>query len=100
MDCIFDNNTLVDNIPQIVVQRSRKNRICANLVLGGEDGVFFEPSGWEEGLVNEISGNAAAEIANEESWAEEYGTFYSDRSEAADGFRSLIEDTGSRFVPD
>ena len=99
-DCIFDNNTLVDNIPQIVVQRSRKNRICANLVLGGEDGVIFEPSGWEEGLVNEISGNAAAEIANEESWAEEYGTFYSDRSEAADGFRSLIEDTGSRFVPD
>lgn len=81
-------------------QRSRKNRICANLVLGGEEGVFFEPACQEEGQVNEISRNAAAEIINEESWTEEYGTSYSDRSEAADGFRPLIENTGSRFVPD
>ena len=99
-DCIFENNTLVDNPSQITVQRSRNNRICGNLILGGEDGVFFDTTGWEEGLINEISGNAAAEITNEGSWTEEYGTYYSDRSEAADGFRSLVEDTGSRFVPD
>ena len=99
-DCIFGYNTLVDNPVQVVVQRSRNNRICANLVLGGEDGVFFDPTCWEKGLVNEISGNAAAGIINENTWTEEYGTIYADRSEAADGFRSLIEGTGSRFVPD
>ena len=99
-DCIFDNNTLVDNPYQIVVQHSRNNRICANLVLGGEEGVFFEPACLEEGQVNEISGNAAAEIENEESWTEEYGAVYSDRSETVDGFRPLIKDTGSAFVPD
>ena len=99
-DCIFDNNTLVDNPYQIVVQHSRNNRICANLVLGGEEGFFFEPACREEGQVNEISGNAAAEIENEESWTEEYGAVYSDRSETVDGFRPLIKDTGSAFVPD
>ena len=99
-DCTFDHNTLADNVSQIVVQRSQNNRICANLILGGEEGVFFDDTCWEEGLINEISGNAAAGIINEDTWTEEFGTFYSDRSEAADGFRSLIEDTGSRFVPD
>ena len=39
-------------------------------------------------------------IENEESWTEEYGAVYSDRSETVDGFRPLIKDTGSAFVPD
>ena len=37
---------------------------------------------------------------NEESWSEVFGTVYPDRLETKDGFRSLVEDTGSRFVPD
>ena len=51
-------------------------------------------------MVNDISGNAAAEIEDEESWQEAYGKVYADRAEAADGFRSLIENCGSRFTPD
>ena len=99
-DCEFDHNTLVDNAVQIGVQRSRNNRIHANLIIGGETGVEFNDYCREEDMVNDISGNAAAEIEDEESWDEEYGTYYSDRAKIVSGFRSLIEDTGSRFVPD
>ena len=99
-DCEFDHNTLVDNAAQIGVQRSRNNRIHANLIIGGETGVEFNDYCREEDMVNDISGNAAAEIEDEESWDEEYGAYYSDRAKIVNGFRSLIEDTGSRFVPD
>ena len=99
-DCEFDHNTLVDNAAQIGVQRSRNNRIHANLIIGGETGVEFNDYCREEDMVNDISGNAAAEIEDEESWDEEYGVYYSDRAKIVSGFRSLIEDTGSRFVPD
>ena len=99
-DCEFDHNTLVDNAAQIGVQRSRNNRIHANLIIGGETGVEFNDYCREEDMVNDISGNAAAEIEDEESWDEEYGAYYSDRAKIVSGFRSLIEDTGSRFVPD
>ena len=99
-DCEFDHNTLVDNAVQIGVQRSRNNRIHANLIIGGETGVEFNDYCREEDMVNDISGNAAAEIEDEESWDEEYGAYYSDRAKIVSGFRSLIEDTGSRFVPD
>ena len=99
-DCEFDHNTLVDNAAQIGVQRSRNNRIHANLIIGGETGVEFNDYCSEEDMINDISGNAAAEIEDEESWDEEYGAYYSDRAKIVSGFRSLIEDTGSRFVPD
>ena len=99
-DCEFDHNTLVDNAVQIGVQRSRNNRIHANLIIGGETGVEFNDYCREEDMVNDISGNAAAEIEDEENWDEEYGAYYSDRAKIVSGFRSLIEDTGSRFVPD
>ena len=99
-DCEFDHNTLVDNAAQIGVQRSRNNRIHANLIIGGETGVEFNDYCREEDMVNDISGNAAAEIEDEENWDEEYGAYYSDRAKIVSGFRSLIEDTGSRFVPD
>lgn len=99
-DCVFDYNTLIDNVYQIVVQRSQNNRVCSNLILGGEEGIHFEYLVWGDSLVNEISGNAASGIMNEESWSEVFGTVYPDRSETKDGFRSLVEDTGSRFVPD
>ena len=97
--CIFNNNTLIDNNPQVAIQRSRKNRVSSNLILGGEKGVFFNPACGEDGLDNEICENAASGIMNEEYWSEEFGTIYPDRSEIEDGFRSLIENTGSRFVP-
>ena len=99
-DCEFDHNTLVDNAVQIGVQRSRNNRIHANLILGGETGVEFNDYCREEDMVNDISGNVAAGIEDEDSWTEEYGAKYSDRTELVDGFRSLIEGVGSRFVPD
>jgi len=51
-------------------------------------------------MINDISENAAAVIEDEESWSEEYGKVYADRAEIADGFQSLIDDVGSRFVPD
>ena len=99
-DCEFDHNTLVDNAAQIGVQRSRNNRIHSNLIIGGETGVEFNDYCREEDMVNDISGNVAAGIEDEDSWTEEYGAKYSDRTELVDGFRSLIEGVGSRFVPD
>ena len=99
-DCEFDHNTLVDNATQIGVQRSRNNLIHANLVVGGEVGVEFSEECRQEDMVNDISGNVAAGIEDEDSWTEEYGAKYSDRTELVDGFRSLIEGVGSRYVPD
>ena len=93
-------NTLADNSCQIGVQRSRNNRIYANLILGGETGVEFNEDCAAKDMINDISGNAAADLADEESWSPEYGKIYSERMDIADGFRSLLDDVGSRFVPD
>ena len=99
-DCEFNHNTLVDNSTQIGIQRSRNNRVYANLLLGGETGIEFSEECREEDLDNDISGNVAAEIEDEDSWADEFGELYSDRREIAEGFKSLLEDVGSRFIPD
>ena len=99
-DCAFDHNTLVDNDTQIGIQRSRNNRVYANLILGGGTGVEYSEECREEDMKNEISGNLAAEFEDEDSWDSEFGTYYDDRQEIADGFRSLTDDAGSRFVPD
>ena len=99
-ECEFDHNTLVDNLCQIAVQRSRNNRIYANLIIGGETAVEFSEECREEDMINEITGNVAAGIEDEDSWSPEYGKIYSDRAEAVDGFRSLIEEIGSRFLPE
>ena len=98
--CIFDHNTLADNDTQIGVQRSRGNRVFGNLIIGGETAVEFNEGCSMEDMTNDISGNVWAGIGDEESWKAEYGETYPDRSEAADGFHSLIPDIGSRFVPD
>ena len=99
-ECEFDHNTLVDNEVQIGVQRSRNNRIYANLIIGGETGVEYNEDCRKEDMVNDIRGNVSAEIGDEESWREEYGASYEDREEIADGFHSRVEEIGSRFVPD
>ncbi len=99
-DCTFEHNTLVDNATQIGVQRSRNNRVSANLVVGGEVGVEFSEDCREEDMVNDISGNAFCEVEDEESCAAEFGGTYQDRADVSDGFRSLIDGVGSRFVPD
>ena len=100
-ECEFDHNTLVNNISHIGIQKSSSNRIYANLIIGGETGVeFSEDCSPKEMIGNDISGNVCAEIEDDESWDEEYGMLYEDQSEVADGFRSLIDDIGSRFIPD
>ena len=99
-NCEFSHNTLVDNISHIGIQRSRNNLITANLLLGGETGVEFSEECDPEDMVNDIRENACAEIEDEESWSSEYGKMYADRSEISEGFRSLDENVGSRFIPD
>ena len=99
-DCVFDHNTLVNNSTQIGVQRSKNNRIYANLILGGETGVEFNDDLERAEMENDISGNAAADIEDEDSWTDEYGSMYADWQEIAEGFESLIDDVGSRFIPD
>lgn len=98
--CAFHHNTLADNVTQIAVQRSRDNRVYANLLLGGETAVELSEDCDPEDTVNDISGNAAAGVEDEDSWAEDYGAMYADRSAAADGLRSLLDGVGSRFLPD
>ena len=98
--CEFAHNTLIDNSTQIGVQRSMNNRIHSNLILGGDMAVEFNENCREEDMVNDITGNAAADIEDEESWTAEYGMLYTDRSEIAEGFNSLLDDVGSRFVPE
>ena len=51
-------------------------------------------------MINDISSNAFCGIEDEESYNAEYGKMYENRTEVIDGFRSLIEGTGSGFVPD
>ena len=99
-ECEFDHNTLVDNSTQIGVQRSRNNRITANLIIGGETAVEFSEDCRKEDLVNDISGNVLADIEDEESWDDAYGKVYAEREDAADGFRSMVENCGSKFIPD
>ncbi len=99
-NCGFDHNTLVNNAVQIAVQRSRNNRIHANLILGGDTGVLYNDSCRPEDLINDLSGNAAAGLKDVGSWKAEYGVRFADTAEAADGFRSLLPDCGSRFVPE
>ena len=97
--CGFNHNTLVDNQAQIEIQRSRNNRVYANLIIGGETGVEFSEDCRKADMINEISGNVAAEIKDKESWVKGYGRMYSDRKQVIDGFRSRIEGVGSRFTP-
>ncbi len=99
-ECIFEHNTLVDNAAQIGVQRSRDNRITANLIVGGETAVEFNEDCRKDDMTNDISGNAFCEIEDEESWVVDYGKMYEIRTEVIEGFRSLIDGTGSGFVPD
>ena len=99
-NCVFEHYTLVDNDVQIGVQRSKNNRIFANLIIGGETAVEFNENCNAEDMINDISGNAFSNIEDEESWIAGYGTMYQDRMEISDGFRSLIDGVGSGFVPD
>ena len=98
--CVFEHNTLVDNSVQIGVQRSKNNRINSNLIIGGEIAVEFNDDLRSEDMINDISGNAFCDIDDEESLTDAFGTVYQDRTKVVDGFRSLIDGVGSRFVPD
>ena len=98
-DCAFDHNTLVDNELQIAVQRSRNNQVTDNLIIGGKTAVKFSEECKPEDMVNEISRNILAGI-RENGRNHSYGRILKNREDAADGFRSLIENAGSDFVPD
>ena len=82
------------------MQRSRNNLVSANLVIGGESGVEFSEECRREDMVNDIRGNIFSGTEDAESLEEEFGKVYPDRTEIADGFRSLTSEAGSRFVPD
>ena len=99
-DCEFSHNTLVDNVTQIGVQRSKNNQVSGNLLIGGETAVEFSEEVRSEDMVNDIHANAVAELEDEDSWSESYGQVYGDRREVLDGFGSLVDGCGSRFVPD
>ena len=99
-NCEFRNNTLIGNAAQIAVQRSRNNRVYSNLIAGGDSGVEFNYDCAEEDMVNDISGNVAAGIGDEDSWREEYGGLYKDSAEIIDGFRPLKDGFGAGFAPD
>ena len=98
-DCTFDHNTLVDNPVQIGVQRSRNNRVRANLIIGGETAVEFSEDCRPEDMRNDIRGNVLAGLQDEPRQDQSYGRVYPHKTMAAAGFRSLIEGVGSRFTP-
>ncbi len=62
---------------------------------GGETAVEFSEDCREADMKNDISGNAAAGIADEESWKGEYGDYYPDREKVIDGFRTKLDGIGS-----
>ncbi|MGX8773787.1 MAG: NosD domain-containing protein [Bacillota bacterium] len=82
-ECEFRNNTLIDNSTQIVVQRSKDNRVYNNLLVGGETDIEFSSDCTEEDMTNDFNNN---------EWLSE--------DEALDGLKSLVEGVGSSFVPD
>ena len=98
--CVFHNNTLIDNETQIGVQRSRDNDVYANLLVGGGSAVEFNEDCRKEDLVNRIRDNAACGFGDEDSWSDDYGRIYKDKSEVIEDYRSRFEGIGSAFVPD
>lgn len=55
-NCVFRNNTLIDNGVQIAVQRSRNNRIENNLCVGAF-GIEFSTAIREEDMINQFGAN-------------------------------------------
>lgn len=96
--CVFEHNTLVDNGTQIAVQKSKDNRINANLILGGQTAVEFTEAYSGKNNGNDISGNIFAGISDKGSWKKAFGPCFDKKTDAADGFRPL-KDAGSRFIP-
>lgn len=100
-DCVFRNNTLIDNDTQIGVQRSRDNEIAGNLLAGGAAAVEFNGDIRKEDVEsNHFKDNAAAQIEDTDSWSDEYGRMTEKSSEIVEGFTSRLEGIGSSFVPD
>ncbi len=116
-DCSFRNNTFVDNDTQIGVQRSADNDISSNLFVGSESLIEFNYDCAEEDLVNDFGENTWCPAGNDDLAGYIDAGNYSleklfpeeilgkqdvvfDRDKVIDGFRSLVEGTGSSFVPD
>lgn len=83
-NCIFRNNTFVDNDITIGVQRSRNNKIYDNIFAGEGEEIEYNEAVAKEDMDNEFEGNVSTE----------------DGEGVLDGFRSLVNGKGSAFVPD
>ena len=99
-ECDFYNNTLIDNEAQIVVQRSKGNKLYNNLIVGGKYLVELCTSEFPSSeLNNKFSNNIGAAATNKGSFDSSYGKYYTDRSKVLDGLKSKIEGYGSRYIP-
>jgi hypothetical protein len=113
-DCIFRNNTFVDNPVQIVVQRSARNQIHHNLFVGGEVGIEYNTDCAETDLVNDFGENffCMDGEANDLLSIKRYGDTLifpqemqklqrtiENRENALSGLRSDMDGFGSAFVP-
>ncbi len=83
-DCLFHNNTFVDNAVTIGVQRSRNNKIYDNIFVGEGPDIEYNSDIAKEDTVNEFSGNISEKTGEN----------------VLDGFKSLVDGKGSAFVPD
>jgi len=114
-DCIFRNNTFVDNPVQIVVQRSARNQIHHNLFVGGEVGIEFNTDCAETDLVNDFGENlfcmngetndllSVKDFGDPQIFPQEMQErqkTIENRNDALSGLGSNINGFGSAFVPD
>ena len=98
-NCIFRNNTLVDNDTQIGIQRSRDNRIVRNLMVGGTTAIEFNEDIRKKDRVNYFEDNASQGYKEKHSWTGEYGRAFVDRETLLEDFKSRFDEIGSEFVP-
>lgn len=113
-DCIFRNNTFIDNPVQMVVQRSARNQIHHNLFVGGEIGIEYNTDCAETDLVNDFGENLFCMYGETNDWLSNtrYGNLLifpqemqelqrtmENRENALSGLRSNMDGFGSAFVP-
>ena len=99
--CNFYNNTLINNESQIVVQRSKNNKLYNNLIVGGENCVEYSDDCKDDDLENSNSfySNAFAVVGDKDTFKESYGTWYTSKSKVIDGIKSKLSGIGSRYIP-
>jgi len=115
-NCEFARNTFVDNETQVGVQRSKGNTIHDNLFVGEDSSTIeFNYDCREKDMINDFGANTWCigegtledymdagdydiEVMMPKGGLDKQKVMHS-RSEAIDGFKSLIDGVGSEFVP-